>query len=203
MHWFLSKIIQYKCRLCITGHITQAQQIRLLHYNDVLMRAMASQIISLAIVYSSAYSGADQRRHQSSASLAFVRGIHRRPVNAPHKGPVTRKMFPFDDVIMKCQSRIHIQDQNLVITMPADILAPNGARPAAGTVMNEKLNMHVFLQVYLAFNDHLAYLWTGDVIRNGGTYADLGARKKNQPHGSTSPSHIILWDVIICPWKAS
>ena len=45
-------------------------------------------------------SGADQRKHQSSASLAFVRGIHRWPVNSPHKGPVTRKMFPFDDVIM-------------------------------------------------------------------------------------------------------
>ena len=38
--------------------------------------------------------------HQSSASLAFVRGIHRRPVNSPHKWPVTRKMSPFDDVIM-------------------------------------------------------------------------------------------------------
>ena len=39
-------------------------------------------------------------KHRSSASLAFVRGIHRWPVNSPHKGPVTRKMFPFDDVIM-------------------------------------------------------------------------------------------------------
>ena len=46
------------------------------------------------------YSGADQRKHRSSASLAFVRGIHRGPVNSPHKWPVTRKMFPFDDVIM-------------------------------------------------------------------------------------------------------
>ena len=46
------------------------------------------------------YSGADQRKHQSSASLAFVRGIHRWAVNSPHKWPVTRKMFPFDDVIM-------------------------------------------------------------------------------------------------------
>ena len=46
------------------------------------------------------YSGTDQRKHQSSASLAFVRGIHRSPVNSPHKWPVTRKMFPFDDVIM-------------------------------------------------------------------------------------------------------
>ena len=54
------------------------------------------------IVYSTVYSGTDQRKHQSSASLAFVRGIHRWPVNSPHKWPVTRKMFPFDDVIM-CQ----------------------------------------------------------------------------------------------------
>ena len=64
------------------------------------MGAMASQITSITIVYSTVYSGADQRKHQSSASLAFVPGIHRWPVNSPHKGPVTRKMFPFDDVIM-------------------------------------------------------------------------------------------------------
>ena len=63
------------------------------------MSSMASQITSLMIVYS-VYSGAHQRKHQSSVSLAFVRGIHRWPVNSPHKGPVTRKMFPFDDVIM-------------------------------------------------------------------------------------------------------
>ena len=64
------------------------------------MDAIASQIISIASVYSAVYSGEDQRKHQSSASLAFVRGIHRGPVNSPHKWPVTRKMFPFDDVIM-------------------------------------------------------------------------------------------------------
>ena len=69
------------------------------HYNDVIMSSMASQITSLTIVYS-IHSRADQRKHQSSASLAFVWGIHRSPVNSPHKGPVTRKMFPFDDVIM-------------------------------------------------------------------------------------------------------
>ena len=71
------------------------------HYNDIIMGAIASKITSLTIVYSTVYSGADQRKHQSSASLAFVRGIHRRPVNSPHKWPVTRKMFPFDDVIMR------------------------------------------------------------------------------------------------------
>ena len=70
------------------------------HYDDVIMGAIASQITTLTIVYSTVYSGADQSKHQSSASLAFVRGIHRGPVNSPHKWPVTRKMFPFDDVIM-------------------------------------------------------------------------------------------------------
>ena len=64
------------------------------------MSMMASQIINITIVYSTVYSGADQRKYQSSALLTFVRGIHRSPVNAPHKWPVARKMFPFDDVIM-------------------------------------------------------------------------------------------------------
>ena len=81
------------------------------HYSDVLMGAMMHQITSLTIV-----SGADQRKHQSSASLAFVRGIHRWPVNSPHKGPVTRKMFPFDDVIMHdvmsyCSPSLYLQTQ--------------------------------------------------------------------------------------------
>ena len=56
--------------------------------------------IGVSVVCSTVCSGVDQRKHQSSESLAFVRGIHRWPVNSPHKGPVTRKMFPFDDVIM-------------------------------------------------------------------------------------------------------
>ena len=64
------------------------------------MSGIASQITSLMIVYSTLYPGADQRKHQSPASLAFVRGIHRGRVNSPHKWPVTRKLFPFDDVIM-------------------------------------------------------------------------------------------------------
>ena len=67
------------------------------HYDDVTMSTMASQITSLTIVYSTVYSSVNQRRHQSSASLAFVKGIHRWQMKSPHKGPVTRKMFPFDD----------------------------------------------------------------------------------------------------------
>ena len=70
------------------------------HYSDIIMSMIASQITSLTIFYSTVHSGGDQRKHQSSASLAFVRGIHRGLVNSPHKGPVRRKMFPFDDFIM-------------------------------------------------------------------------------------------------------
>ena len=65
------------------------------HYSDIIMSVMASQIVCLTV-----YSGADQRKHHSSVSLAFVWGIHWWPVNFLHKGPVTRKMFPIDDIIM-------------------------------------------------------------------------------------------------------
>ena len=68
--------------------------------NGVIMTAMSSQIIVVSIVYSTVCYGTDQRKHRSSASLAFVRGIHQWPVGSPNKGPVTRQMFPFDDVIM-------------------------------------------------------------------------------------------------------
>ena len=71
------------------------------HYSDVIMSAVASQISDVSIVCSTVCSGADHKeKHQSSASLAFVRGIHRWPLDSPHKGPVTRKMLPFDDVTM-------------------------------------------------------------------------------------------------------
>ena len=97
-----------------------------LHYNDVIMGAIASPITSLVGVCSAVWLGSDQRKHQSPASLAFVWGIHRRPVNSPHKGPVTRKMFPIDDVIMFapgnekwpiwCQAITWTNDQLLSIT---------------------------------------------------------------------------------------
>ena len=77
-----------------------------LHYGDIIMGSMASQLTSLSIVYPTVYSDTDQRKHQSSASLVFVLGIQRWPVNSPHKGPVTRKMFPVDDVFMiRCKIR--------------------------------------------------------------------------------------------------
>ena len=82
----------------LRGLVAHTAKLAVSYYNDVVMSAMASKITSLTIVYSTVYSGVSQRNHQSSASLAFVWGIHRWPVNSPHKGPVTRKMFSFDDV---------------------------------------------------------------------------------------------------------
>ena len=61
---------------------------------------MASKITGVLIVNSTVCSDTHQRKHQSSMSLAFVRGIHQWPVNSQHKGPVTWKMCPFDDDIM-------------------------------------------------------------------------------------------------------
>ena len=84
----------------VTGHHTVRRSVRQSglvrsHYNDVIVGAIASLITCLMIVYSTVYSDADQRKHQSSASLACVRGIHQGPVNSPHRWPVTRKIFPF------------------------------------------------------------------------------------------------------------
>ena len=101
VHW-----VQYNLEECTkNGHTKQSSNLDFpikiivftlifrLHYNDVIMTAIASQITSLTIVYSIVYSDANQRKHQSSASLAFVRGIHQGPVNSPHKWPAMRKMI--------------------------------------------------------------------------------------------------------------
>ena len=80
-------------------------------YTAVRFHSMAVYIHVDTAKYSTVHSGADQRKRQSSASLAFVRGINRRPVNFPHKWPVTRKMFPFDDVIIKYEFKYNIPNE--------------------------------------------------------------------------------------------
>ena len=96
-------------QVTITLCLKHASRIHLpanrVHYTDVIMGAITSQITSLTIVYSTVYSDAAQRKHQSSASLAFVSGIHQGPVNSLHKWPVTRKRFPFNDVIICIEYR--------------------------------------------------------------------------------------------------
>ena len=111
------------------------------HYYDVIMGAVASQITSLTIVYSTVYSGAYQSKHQSSASLAFVRGTHRGPVNSPHKWPVTRKMLPFDDVIMGLSETTNI---NIVV---------------------------VFLTFWLTYRNSVFIYWLFELITVGNAYS--------------------------------
>ena len=96
--------INYMCCNCMQFFISSTKHNHgwtISHYSDVIMGAKASQITGVSSIYATVCPGADQRKHQSPASLTFVRGIHRWAVNSPHKGPVTRKMFPFDGVIMK------------------------------------------------------------------------------------------------------
>ena len=93
-----------------------------IHNSDVIMSTMESQITSFTSVYSTVYLGVCQRKYQSSASLAFVRGIHRWPVNSPHKGPVTRKMFPFDDVIMNHTNQL---DTHHITTIKQNTTKPS------------------------------------------------------------------------------
>ena len=83
------------------------------HYRDIIMGAMASQITSLTIIYSTVYSGAGQRKHQSPAWLAFV---HQWLVNSPHKWPVTRQKFPFDDVIIFDLLKTHSTQTSAIVS---------------------------------------------------------------------------------------
>ena len=91
------------------------------HYKDVIMGVKVSQITSLAIVYLSVYSDADQGKHQRSAPLAFVRGVHRWPVNSPHKGPVTRIFFSIVVVVTLFPTKYmktHICITHLQLSVP-------------------------------------------------------------------------------------
>ena len=90
-------VMWHLCNGVVSKYILEAKR----HYKDVIMRAMASQITSLTLVYSKVYSCAGQRMHQICASLAFVRKIHWCPVNSPYKWPVTVKMFLFDLLAME------------------------------------------------------------------------------------------------------
>ena len=91
LDWYAFLIVIYDhCDIC--GYGCECE-IDVIHYNDAIMGTMASQITSLTIVYLTVYSRADQRKHQSFASLAFVREFQRWPVNSPHKGRWRRKCF--------------------------------------------------------------------------------------------------------------
>ena len=100
--WLMKRTLWKSCdkQTNSTIHRATGSQLQIHTHITMIMSAMASQIIGVCIVCSTVGSVADQRKHQSSAPLAFVQGIHRWLVNSPRKRPVTRKILPFDDVIM-------------------------------------------------------------------------------------------------------
>ena len=96
------------------------------HYSDVIMGIVASQVTSISVVCLTVCSSTDQRKHQSSTSLTFVRGIHHWLVNSPQKGSVMPKMFPFDDVVMWSRKHLswrHVQEK---LYIPAIRTIDNG-----------------------------------------------------------------------------
>ena len=133
------------------------------------MTMLASQITSLTVVYSIVYSGVNQRTHQSSASLAFVREIHRGPVNFPHKWPVARKVFPFDDVIMY-------------------IFVLDGAESAWGTWVSCSSGCQFFCLYFISQRIHIRKVFLPIFVR----VSSLLIGKVNIVHYSQGVSYIIL-----------
>ena len=136
-----------KIHFFITSHFV------IIYSNDVIMDVMESQITSLTIVYSTVYSGTDQRKDQSFASLAFVRAIPRWPVVSPHKWRVTRKMFPFDEVIMQrikpTFALIQTPTTSLFLMQQKGLLRPPTQRLMAKLVSRSAIVMEALVSLWL------------------------------------------------------
>ena len=113
------------------------------HYSDVIMSVMASQITGFSTVYSIVCSSADQRKHQSSASLAFGGGNSPVTIEFPTQRPVTQTMFPFDYVIMHSIWRIIFSPSMKSVIRPW--LWP------AMTLYECKI-FHIFISIFLYLN---------------------------------------------------
>ena len=133
------------------------------------MSVMTSQITSLTIVYSSVYSDADQRKHQSSASQAFVRVIRWGPVNSLHKGPATRKNCPFDDVIM-----VNSAWENLATT-GAIWVARLGGSPSQISLYQIILKAYIYISIVIGYSccaPSLCFIVVVDVLWSPGQQAN-------------------------------
>ena len=102
------------------------------------MSAMASNHRRLDCLLNSLFMRRS-KKHQNSATLAFVQGIHRWMVNSPHTEPVTRKMFPFDDVVMKWNGKI------VTLTHFSLLVAPEVVMTTSDAASDDKfVNMTTF-----------------------------------------------------------
>ena len=135
------------------------------HYSDVIMSTVTSQITSISIVCWTICKGADQRKHQSSASLAFVRGIHRWPVNSPNEGPVTRKVFPSDVVIMYCQDRNSHGYRIMIMSMMAFLI---------GSIISDHTGVYMGIEFMTTIELLVTLQWH---------HNDHNGVSKHQPHG--------------------
>ena len=147
------------------------------YYSDVIMSTMGSQITSVSIVYSTVYSGVDQRKHQSAASLAYVRGIHGWPLDSPHKGQVARKMFPFNDVIMMA-FQFHCE-----------------ATTWCSQSQNDQISQSLCNPYFLFQNEQMGYIaflyWTNTVSGRHGILHTLSTNAKWIPWMKPFELHVI------------
>ena len=133
----------------------------IVHLSDDIMSVTASQITGVAIVCSTVCSGAYQRNYRSSASLVFVRGIHRFP------GPIARKIFPFDVGIM-IYVKAEFGNQSAWFTCRCAILTHRGR---VTHICVSKLSI-IGSDNGLSPSRHQAIIWTNagiSLIRPSGT----------------------------------
>ena len=172
------------------------------------MSAMASQITGNSIVYSTVCSGTDQRKHQSSAPLAFVRGIHRWPVNSPHKRPVTPKMFPFDDVIMGFLHNILCW---VYTELPRDLRLTYDQKMAKLAVTRELVGK-VVCSPYVIHQKIISYSWILAITRAYSLLKSTSStiafnRQKRSWNLSVSlasdptRSWVLLWSQVFAGWS--
>ena len=187
-----------------------------IHYSDVMMGAMASQflfmfnkilsefeseseITDVSSVYSIVSAGADQRQHQSSASLAFVRGIHRWSVSSPHIGPATRKMFPLDEVIMTIQNK----SRWMMLGMSACKWVVGCMYGTYGRIVHYKFPIQIYLQTSFKLHVWMSY-WEADLtwllfilkIMLRGISSDTSAYR---PYANHCPTPL-LFNIFFLSW---
>ena len=132
------------------------------------MSSMTSQINGVSSVWLTICSGADHRNHKSSVSLEFLKGIHRWLMDSPHKGPVMRRIFPFDDVIMQFCHNDVIKWKDFPRYWP---FAQGIHRsPVNSSDKGQWRGALMFSLIYAWANGWINYRYASDLRRHGANY---------------------------------